>query len=287
MKTHLTPTNVTESILRFRDTPPPSDMGAIEGVITLLEIMQIYIDKILWIAHKLSTLKTDGVMEAKTLPVGTRVSCVGLFDAMHEMCKELELETTAVLIKRLADDFRAHEDRTWGHVGEGVTFVENAMSAEMSTMVYVRIARARREQYEQKTPLFGADVRDAFPSAAHDISEAGKCLAFGRGTATVFHLVRGVEFALQALVRAQNAVMPIGTSRTWGTMLRAIQDTLPTPPNPPNVFAQEAMAHMRTIKNAWRDQTMHTESVYTEQEAQTIFDAVGALMRHLATQLHE
>jgi hypothetical protein len=37
-------------------------------------------------------------------------------------------------------------------------------------------------------PLWiGDDVIAKFPEAGHDAEEAGKCLAYGRGTATVFH----------------------------------------------------------------------------------------------------
>jgi hypothetical protein len=42
------------------------------------------------------------------------------------------------------------------------------------------------------TPV-GEQVEIKFMSAIQDIEEAGKCLAMGRGTATVFHLMRVVE----------------------------------------------------------------------------------------------
>ena len=43
------------------------------------------------------------------------------------------------------------------------------------------------------------EVNDKFPSAAFDIDEAGKCLAIGRSTAAVFHLMRALETAIRAV----------------------------------------------------------------------------------------
>src|SRR5258708_19689687 len=45
----------------------------------------------------------------------------------------------------------------------------------------------------------GEAVTDAFPSAITDIEEAGKCLAFDRNAACIFHLMRVMEVGLKAL----------------------------------------------------------------------------------------
>ena len=47
-----------------------------------------------------------------------------------------------------------------------------------------------RRFYEQPAPLFGEKVEKAFQEASEDIAEAGKCLALGRSTAAVFHIMR-------------------------------------------------------------------------------------------------
>jgi hypothetical protein len=53
--------------------------------------------------------------------------------------------------------------------------------------------------YWQKAPLFGPEVEQKFPAMTEDISEAGKCLALNRNTASVFHLMRVMEIATQHL----------------------------------------------------------------------------------------
>src|SRR5262249_13649752 len=49
-----------------------------------------------------------------------------------------------------------------------------------------------------ETPLQDwGDVPDKFPSVVYDVTEAGKCLALGRDTAAVLHLMRVLERGLQ------------------------------------------------------------------------------------------
>jgi hypothetical protein len=47
--------------------------------------------------------------------------------------------------------------------------------------------------YEAVDPAFGAVVQSKFPSASFEIDEASKCLALGRDTAVVFHLMRTMK----------------------------------------------------------------------------------------------
>jgi hypothetical protein len=53
--------------------------------------------------------------------------------------------------------------------------------------------------YKQNEPLCGTGAEDKFPQTSEDISEAGKCLALGRSTAAVFHLMRAMESVVTAL----------------------------------------------------------------------------------------
>jgi hypothetical protein len=74
-----------------------------------------------------------------------------------------------------------------------------------------------------ETPqLFGPDVAESFPSAAIDIEEAGKCLAYQRGTASVFHLMRVMEAGLKAV----SAALGIPYAPSWESHLKQIQSQL-------------------------------------------------------------
>jgi hypothetical protein len=52
-------------------------------------------------------------------------------------------------------------------------------------------------------------------------------------------------------------------------------------------FYSEALSDLRSVKNAWRNPTMHFTRTYGEQEAGKIFDRTEAFMVHLATRLRQ
>lgn len=55
--------------------------------------------------------------------------------------------------------------------------------------------------------IYDQDVVDKFPLAVTDIEDAGKCLSFGQGTASVFHSMRVMELGLKALTRRANQIL--------------------------------------------------------------------------------
>ena len=74
------------------------------------------------------------------------------------------------------------------------------------------------EKYYDQPQLFDADVFN-FPSANEDIVEAGTCLAFERGKATVMHLMHVVEVGLKVLASALGAQQ----QNDWGSYLERDQ----------------------------------------------------------------
>jgi hypothetical protein len=62
-----------------------------------------------------------------------------------------------------------------------------------------------------------AVLEQAFPRAAFDFVEAGKCLCFGRATAAVMHLMRSLEAPLSLL--ASELGVTVAEDDTWGAVL--------------------------------------------------------------------
>jgi hypothetical protein len=145
--------------------------------------------------------------------------------------------------------------------------------------------------------IFGAELKrlsavlEKFPSASHDIAEAGTCFAFGSFTACVYHLMRVCEYGLVSLAKT------IGLeprSASWDTILRKIQRTLelnsstkPQSWKAEEAFYSEASALMGNVKNSWRNAVSHVPKIYDEPSARRIFNSVEALMLHLSTRLSE
>ena len=132
------------------------------------------------------------------------------------------------------------------------------------------------EYLRSSEPPFGREVDDAFPRAASEISEAAKCLAFQRPTATVFHLMRAMELAVEALGNALGKELK---DKTWGVMLSEISKAIEAMPKGSDRDTWSSVhSHLYHVKQAWRNGTMHPKSIYTEAEAEAVFIAVKSFM---------
>jgi hypothetical protein len=150
------------------------------------------------------------------------------------------------------------------------------------------------EKLYKADKLFGETVATNFPSAAFDIEEAGKCLALGRATACVFHLMRVMEVGLRALAKSLNdpRINP-ANNPSWHNILKKGDDELqkvvaqraPEWRSDDQFFSQ-AQANLRAVQFAWRNPTMHIDVTYTPETAKDVMQCVGGFMRHLSTKLN-
>jgi hypothetical protein len=143
---------------------------------------------------------------------------------------------------------------------------------------------AERDLYAPSAPLFGQDVEDKF-NVAEDIAEAGKCLALGRTTSSVFHLMRTVEAAVKKLGEALNVTVvdKHNVDLAWGPILANINAAVGDMPKGDRKDEwSHACSLLYHVKQAWRNDTMHPKRTYTEKEAKKVFDATGAFMQALA-----
>ncbi|MBL4917990.1 hypothetical protein [Szabonella alba] len=134
--------------------------------------------------------------------------------------------------------------------------------------------------------LFGPRVVDAFPDAAFDIAEAGRCLSFNLWTAAVMHTMRAQEIGLKALAR----YVGVEWSDNWNRVLNEIEARLREVRRSRDgaeaeEWASEAGTYLRFVKNAWRNQSMHSVSRYDAREARDIFASTKSFMTHLAEKL--
>ncbi len=159
---------------------------------------------------------------------------------------------------------------------------------ELEARLLFVVEPGQAEYYSDAKPLFGEAVNDAFPSASQEISDAGKCRALGRWTACVIHLMRGLEPALNALAKH----FDIEPDQNWNTALNQIDEKLKairksTSGAEAEQWASEASAHLRVVKNAWRNHAAHGRARYDKEQAVAIYDNVRPLMQSLAGRLAE
>jgi hypothetical protein len=172
--------------------------------------------------------------------------------------------------------------------------VELAIYAECNHHLFFVLPEKWRGLVEEYPgPLFGPDVRERFPRCCTDIDSAGRCIAFGLWTASVYHLIGVMQEGINAI--AKDIGVPVLLTSTWDNIIGKLDGQLEvkragmskvqwkrTEP-----FYSEAISDLRSIKNAWRNPTMHFSRRYDDAEAQKVFDRSEAFMRHLATRLRQ
>jgi hypothetical protein len=141
------------------------------------------------------------------------------------------------------------------------------------------------------SPLSGwGEVPDKFPSTRYDLEEAGKCLALGRSTASVYHLMRVMERGLSSLAR----IFGIPYAPSWKAYLSQIDTRIAAQWNQKDPdwkrlepFFRDAAGMLVAVRVAWRNPTMHVAAKYTPEEAEDIYRAVRGFMAHVATEVDE
>ncbi len=169
-----------------------------------------------------------------------------------------------------------------------ITILKKRIDDELKNVEFFSLEPGR-SSFVSDPYLFGVKVFNRFPSAVLDVEEAGKCFAFSRFTACVFHLMRVVETGLRELGRSLNdPSLDPKTNPNWERILKRCDDELKKPHadrtpewrNAPQFFA-EATANLRAVKDAWRNPSLHVEISYDEDKCSELWNAVRAFMRHL------
>ena len=213
------------------------------------------------------------------------------FTTIQQRCEEAGLYYSAQHAGRLIDLF-SQTTVNLRQLEYECDCLNNLIKDEMTSSSIFFEIELDEKHFVVDRHLFGEGVTKAFPSAVVDIEEAGKCLAFERNTACVFHLMRVMEVGLRVL--GDTLKLPPSTNRTWDNILGKCdkEQAKPYAEQAPEwqtngTFLAEATAMLRSVKDAWRNPTMHVEKVYTKEQAQDIWNAVKGLMRQLSTNLKE
>ncbi len=249
--------------------------------------------------HRLACAVALGTNDAAPLSSGMRSAIRNDFAELAAECERLGLlvpthqcGTALKLIDLAASGVGAGET---GALARLAAMVSSNIHIEMSARKYFSLSPENAKFYEPKEPLFGKDFETKFPSAAYEIDECGKCVAFDRSTAAVFHLMRVMEIGVRATARCLDIPDPLKPAeRNWGFILGAIKKGIDGRwPNTADRHAgdgalfEEVYASLDAVRNPWRNATMHVENKYTPEEAEHIFVAVRGFMKKLSSRMDE
>jgi hypothetical protein len=169
--------------------------------------------------------------------------------------------------------------------------LQSRIQDELEEAEFWQIAPQHRK-FMERDP-FKLVEGNKLPSAHRDIEEAGKSLAFDRATACVFHLMRVMECGLRKLGESlNNPELDPRRNPNWERILGKCDDELKktTQDRSPewrtdDLFFSTATANLRAVKDAWRNPSLHVERDYTPEEAEEVWNAVRAFVRHLTQKL--
>jgi HEPN domain-containing protein len=183
---------------------------------------------------------------------------------------------------------------TYGLFRKFLDEVDGRLRDEIKNTYAFSLTPREAAMFNPAQPLLGEDVLAKFESAAFDIEEAAKCLAFGRSTAAVFHALRVLETGIKALSKCLDVPhMEKPAMKSWGIVLGEIKKKIDEKwPNEKDrdsgdgQLFEDLYLLMLAIK-APRNRTMHPARKYTEAEADRFMRTIGEMMIGLAARCDE
>jgi hypothetical protein len=215
-------------------------------------------------------------------------------DAILPLNVRLTLHYTNRLIEEIKKGFQPDGScvRDLGgviHTHAQVVGITNSFGKELEGLTFLMLEDSENELIDAGAQLWDAPFASQFPSALDDLDEAAKCLAFGRSTAAVLHLMRIVEYGLRALhAHLGITVVLEGNERNWGNILRRIKSNIDSrPASGKKDSLQAKYAMLNAVKDAWRNPSMHIGHKHTPEDADRIHGAVKSFMLTLSDVMDE
>jgi hypothetical protein len=160
---------------------------------------------------------------------------------------------------------------------------------ELSADVLLRLPRDFAAYFDDTR--FEKTVFVAFPSALTDVEEASRCLALGRNTACVLHLMRAAEPVIHALAAELSVAYEY---RGWDPIIRKMRseleksyDAMDPGMKGRKDFFSNALDRLTGLKDALRNPTMHGRIHYDATRAYDVYRAVRNFMEICAAELVE
>jgi len=274
------------------------------------EMLQFSANSFFWAGRALRAIREDCLIGAAVCIEGevayamprdlddrAKGKAISHLPDVEQQFRNIGLTITADTVKELTDALGGGSRRSFQWLHDQVQSVERLAEKELKGKFFLYIPPERAKFWPKMGDpnLFGKEVADRFPSATFDIGCSGICAATMMSTASVFHLMRVMEIGLAAL----GAVFNVSLARTnWEPALAQIESKIASMRSDPvwkalpdckeqQEYYSQAASYFRTVKDAWRNYTMHVRAKYTEDEAEQIFNSVRGFMQKLAERLSE
>lgn len=198
---------------------------------------------------------------------------------LKRQCNSIGLRLSSMTIRDFLKNTK--EEITAKEIIRFLGEIENTIRREMSIVHFFYMPSKQAEFYRQEE-LFGRKVNAKFPTIQYDMVEAGNCMAMGRSTACVFHLMRIMEVGVQEF--GKKLGVSLTGEKVWNTILEQTDKALKAlPKSPAKVEMCEVSTNLYAVRVAWRNEVMHPNDKYTLEEAKNLIGQVKLFMGQLAT----
>lgn len=282
-------------------------------------MFQIYASAFVALTERLSDLENQAHQWRRTGPTKENIDRMNLviFKA-EEGCELLDLISAKKLIARMrAESVAGKTGMTYEEFKNMVTELRIRIKEDLQDKVFLCISErssiekffvvTNTEEYEEPTPmgilvpkaahqLFHKSIVERMEETSDDIVEACRCFVADRFTASVFHLMRVVEYGLLEVARLAEINDP---KPSWGAILGRLEtlsnktryEDLSVSIQPHISTIRELLPRLHAIQHAWRNKMLHVENrlipvgSVTPEIASDIMTAVEMFMRTLVEKL--
>jgi hypothetical protein len=175
-------------------------------------------------------------------------------------------------------------------------YIINGLQDNLRTRRFVYLPREVAKFWDNGE-ILGENFLIGFPiEAVLESVDAGCCLAAGRWTASVFHLMRVAEYGLRRLARTLRVTLtdkskpqPVEYA-DWDKVITACQNKINEAHKLPRTAKREKLLQhysraadsCQYMKDIWRNEVSHARKRYTKAEALGVLDRVREFVEPLA-----
>ncbi len=272
-------------------------------LVSWFDVLQFSASAFFWCGRALRSIKGDCMVGAavslnneavlamaQDLDDSARAKALSSLPSVEAQFRKIGMTITADTANELIEDLKGNSRHSFDWLCTQTDNIERLAEKELKGKLFFYISSDRAVFWPTETQphLFDETVADTFPDANQDIAAAGRCLALNEGTACVFHLMRVLEHGLRPI--ATHFSVPFSLD-SWHKVIKGIEDAIETLRNKRGLteadrqditFYSEAATQFRHFKDAWRNHVTHARTVYTPNEAESIFNHVKEFMQHQA-----
>lgn len=239
--------------------------------------------------------KTESLCEAASLS-GTHTGFIdpatlkGIVSlSLHEMknlCNRMGLGMTLAYIERIEGEIKPGKSVALTVVQGWMRTLQERLEDELQTELLFHVGKERANFYNYGN-CERAEISTAFPLSFGELACAGRCIAYGEGTACVFHLMRVLDYGFRSVA---NSLEITYDARNWMGLSSSIEKKLEVnyKEKSPDWRASEpfyasVLTNMLAISRAHRNPVLHElEHKYTEAEAESLFRLTDGFIFDLA-----